>query len=185
MRHDQRTVRGNAPGVSFYRGDALLLTGVGNLGTALATTLTSFAPSWAQRWRPRRGNCTATRTDKIYSVHELAVACIAKGKAGRKYEFGQKVSVATTSKGGWLLGALCVPGNPYDGHISKAQLAQVDRLYIEKTHLKTIHVDMGYRGHDYDGPVEVLVDRRGRGSIPKRVWRWMKRKRPTECLVDA
>ncbi len=27
-------------------------------------------------------------TDKIYSVHEPEVACIAKGKAGRRYEFG-------------------------------------------------------------------------------------------------
>lgn len=124
-----------------------------------------------------------TDQDKIYSVHEPAVACIAKGKAGRKYEFGQKVSVATTSKGGWLLGALCVPGNPYDGHTLKAQLAQVDRLYIENVHLKTIHVDMGYRGHDYDGPVEVLVDRRGRGSISKRVWRWMKRRAAIEPTI--
>lgn len=95
---------------------------------------------------------------KVYSVHEPEVACIAKGKDGRKYEFGQKVSVATTSKGGWLVGALCVPGNPYDGHTLKAQMEQVERLYSRKGHLKTIHVDMGYRGHDYAGSAEVMVD---------------------------
>ena len=120
---------------------------------------------------------------KIYSVHEPEVACIAKGKAGCKYEFGQKVSIATTSKGGWLLGALCVPGNPYDGHTLKAQMEQVERLYIKKEHLKTVHVDMGYRGHGYTGPAEVLVDRRGRGSIPKRVWRWMKRRAAVEPTI--
>lgn len=122
-------------------------------------------------------------TDKIYSVHEPEVACIAKGKAGRKYEFGQKVSIAATSKGGWLLGAMCVPGNPYDGHTLKAQMEQVERLYINKAHLKTVHVDMGYRGHDYEGSAEVLVDRRGRGTIPKRVWRWMKRRAAVEPTI--
>lgn len=121
--------------------------------------------------------------EKIYSVHEPEVACIAKGKAGRKYEFGQKVSIATTSKGGWLLGALCVPGNPYDGHTLKAQMEQVERLCIKKEHLKTVHVDMGYRGHGYTGLAEVLVDRRGRGQIPKRIWRWMKRRAAVEPTI--
>jgi IS5 family transposase len=124
-----------------------------------------------------------TDQEKIYSVHEPEVACIAKGKAGRKYEFGQKVSVAVTSKGGWILGAQCAPGNPYDGHTLKAQMAQVERLYIKKEHLKTVHVDMGYRGHDYAGTTEVLTDRRGRGSIPKRIWRWMKRRAAVEPTI--
>lgn len=44
--------------------------------------------------------------NKVYSVHEPKVACIAKSKAGKKYAFGNKVSVAATSRGGWLLGAL-------------------------------------------------------------------------------
>jgi IS5 family transposase len=87
--------------------------------------------------------------EKVYSVHEPEVACISKGKAGRKYEFGQKVSIAARSKGGWLLGALCVPGNPYDGHTLKTLMEQVERLYNKKEQLKTVHVDMGYRGHDY------------------------------------
>ena len=58
------------------------------------------------------------RTDKgkIYSVHEPQVECISKGKAHKRYEFGCKVSVAATSKGGWFVGAKAVHGNPYDGH---------------------------------------------------------------------
>ena len=81
------------------------------------------------------------RTDpaKVYSVHKTHTAGIAKGKAGRKYEFGQKASVAATSKGGWLVGAKCMPGNPYDGHTLKAQMEQVERVYIKKEHLS------GYR----------------------------------------
>jgi transposase, IS5 family len=42
----------------------------------------------------------------VYSVHEPAVECISKGKAHKRYEFGCKVSVAATSRGGWFVGAL-------------------------------------------------------------------------------
>ena len=34
--------------------------------------------------------------DKIYSLHEPHVECIAKGKAHKRYEFGTKVSIAKT-----------------------------------------------------------------------------------------
>ena len=47
--------------------------------------------------------------NKIYSVHEPEVECIAKGKAGRQYEFGNKVSVAVSSRGGWFVGAKSFP----------------------------------------------------------------------------
>lgn len=120
---------------------------------------------------------------KIYSVHEPQVQCIAKGKAGRKYEFGQKVSVVTTSKGGWLIGAMCVEGNPYDGHTLQRQIEQVDRLCIKKTASQTVHVDMGYRGHDYRGKKTVIIDKRTRGDTPRRIWRWMKRRAAVEPTI--
>ncbi len=120
---------------------------------------------------------------KIYSVHEPEVQCIAKGKAGKKYEFGQKVSVAVTSKGGWLMGALCITGNPYDGHTLHRQISQMERLCIKKPGQKTVHVDMGYRGHDYKGDHQVIVDKRRRGETPKRIWRWMKRRAAVEPTI--
>lgn len=120
---------------------------------------------------------------KVYSVHEPETMCIAKGKAGRKYEFGQKVSVAVTSKGGWLVGALCVPGNPYDGHTLQQQMDQVDRLCIKNDAMQTAHVDMGYRGHDYRGAKTVIVDKRRRGETPRRIWRWMKRRAAVEPTI--
>jgi IS5 family transposase len=107
---------------------------------------------------------------KVYSVHEPEVACIAKGKAGKKYEFGNKVSLAATSKGGWLLGALSLLGNPYDGHTLDAQLAQVRRLVTPHA-VKEGPVDMGYRGNNHQGPETIIVDKRRRGTIPKRVWK--------------
>lgn len=115
--------------------------------------------------------------NKIYSVHEPQVECIAKGKAHKRYEFGTKVSVAATSRGGWLVGAMARPGNPYDGHTLAAALAQVERLGRAP---QQAFVDQGYRGHDYEGPVQVHVDRRRRGRLAVRLWRWMKRRAAIE-----
>jgi IS5 family transposase len=122
--------------------------------------------------------------NKVYSVHEPKVACIAKGKAGKKYEFGNKVSVAATSRGGWLLGTLSLPDNPYDGHTLDQQLSQVRRLVSHK--IKTTpeaHVDMGYRGHNHTGPETVHIDKRRRGATPKSLWRRMKRRAAVEPTI--
>jgi len=122
-----------------------------------------------------------TDKNKVYSVHEPEVCCIAKGKAGKKYEFGNKASVATTSRGGWLLGALSRPGNPYDGHTLEAQLTQVRRMIGSK--VQEAYVDMGYRGHDGHGHETVHVDKRRRGSTLKGLWRWMKRRAAVEPTI--
>jgi len=58
------------------------------------------------------------RGKKVYSLHAPEVECIGKGKAHAPYEFGVKVSIATTlhrSKGGqFALHARALPGNPSD-----------------------------------------------------------------------
>ena len=115
--------------------------------------------------------------NKLYSVHAPEVECISKGKAHKRYEFGCKVSVAATSKGGWFLGAMAVHGNPYDGHTLKRALKQVKRVIREPEH---VFVDMGYRGHNYRGDTEVHVDKRRRGRTAKSLWRWMKRRAAIE-----
>ena len=119
--------------------------------------------------------------NKIYSVHEPEVECIAKGKAGKKYEFGNKVSVAVSSRGGWFVGAKSFTGNPYDGHTLAEQMKQVDNLIGNK--VSEVHVDMGYRGHDYGGGVTVHVDKRSRGRTPRALWRWMKRRAAVEPSI--
>jgi len=119
--------------------------------------------------------------NKIYSVHEPEVECIAKGKAGKQYEFGNKVSVAVSSRGGWFVGAKSFPGNPYDGHTLAEQMKQVDNLIGDR--VSQAHVDMGYRGHDYGGGVTVHVDKRSRGRTPRALWRWMKRRAAVEPSI--
>ncbi len=122
---------------------------------------------------------TQKRNDKkkVYSVHETAVDCISKGKAHKRYEFGCKVSVAATSRGGWFVGALAVPGNPYDGHTLSAALTQVARLTKPPEH---VYVDQGYRGHQWEGDGIIHVDKRRRGRTARSVWRWMKRRAAIE-----
>jgi len=119
--------------------------------------------------------------NKIYSVHEPEVECIAKGKAGKQYEFGNKVSVAVSSRGGWFVGAKSFTGNPYDGHTLNEQMNQVKSLIGDR--VSEAHVDMGYRGHNYDGTITVHVDKRRRGRTRPALWRWMKRRAAIEPSI--
>ncbi len=45
------------------------------------------------------------------------------------------------------------------------------------------YADMNYRGHDYEGECEIHVRRRRRGSLPKALWRWMKRRSAIEPTI--
>ena len=119
--------------------------------------------------------------DKVYSVHEPEVACIAKGKAHKRYEFGSKVSIGATSKGGWCVGAKSFKGNPYDGHTLEESVEQIERVI--KGSPRRIFVDRGYRKHNYDGEIEVHVDQLRRGRITRSVWKWMKRRSAIEPTI--
>jgi IS5 family transposase len=103
--------------------------------------------------------------NKLYSVHAPEVECIAKGKAHKRYEFGCKASVATTSQGNWIIGAQALHGNPYDGHTLADAIAQIERLTSRP--LGDVMVDQGYRGHNYTGRAAVHVVR----TIPKKATR--------------
>jgi IS5 family transposase len=120
-------------------------------------------------------------SNKVYSVHEPDVSCIAKGKAHKRYEFGSKVSVAVTSKGGWCVAAKSFTGNPYDGHTLRASLIQADKVMGQSA--QRVFVDRGYRGHDYEGESEVIVDQQRRGRIKASLWRWMKRRSAIEPTI--
>ena len=81
-------------------------------------------------------------------MHAPEVACIAKGKAHKKYEFGNKVSVASTSKESFVVGMKSLPGNPFDGHTLKAAIEQV--ISLSGVTPKEAYVDRGYKGHGID-----------------------------------
>ena len=103
--------------------------------------------SLARRVRDQRQN---QRGRKVYSLHAPEVECIGKGKAHRPYEFGVKVSVATTlnrSKGGQFIAHVkALPGNPYDGHTLEAVIPEIETQVGAS--LARIVADRGYRSHN-------------------------------------
>jgi IS5 family transposase len=83
--------------------------------------------------------------DKIYSLYEPQIKCIAKGKAHKKYEFGNKVALVVGKNHGVILGVLSFSGNPYDGDTIGPCLDQLFRLH-NGYKPKVFCCDKGYRG---------------------------------------
>ncbi len=83
-----------------------------------------------------------------------------QGQGENAYEFGVKVSIATTFAQGLVVGMRSMPGNPYDGHILAETLEQVGIL-AERAPITAI-VDKGYRGVEVDG-VRILRPGQRRG----------------------
>lgn len=112
------------------------------------------------------------------SVVARWVECIAKGKAHKRYEFGCKASVGTTSRGNWIVGAKALHGNPYDGHTLAGAIEQIEQL--AKQTPANVVVDQGYRGHNYQGEATVHVVR----TIPKTATRPMRRMLKRRAAVE-
>ena len=101
--------------------------------------------------------------NRLYSLHAPEVECISKGKARQPYEFGVKVTVATTHREGLVVGMRSLPGNPYDGHTLPKAIEQVSLLIAQKP--KAVFVDKGYRGVSVEG-VTIWRSGQKRGVTP-------------------
>jgi len=121
-----------------------------------------------------------TDKNKIYSIHAPEVECIAKGKAHKKYEFGNKVSIVSTSKRGLVIGAQAFHGNPYDGHTLSEALSQAERL-CDRELTGNVFVDQGYKGHNYKGSATINIARAKR--LTPKLRRWMKRRSAIEAKI--
>jgi IS5 family transposase len=126
------------------------------------------------------------RGKKVYSLHAPEVECIGKGKAHAPYEFGVKVSVATTlnrSKGGqFVLHAKALPGNPYDGH-TLAEIIPAMKTTIGNE-IERLLADAGYRGHN--APIshkfKIFTTGQKRGMMPA-LKRQMRRRAAIEPTI--
>jgi len=87
--------------------------------------------------------------NKLYSLHSPEVECIAKGKAHKKYEFGVKMSVASTNRDNFVVGLLAVPGTPYNGHTLTRALCQIREVTDEP--ISKCYVDRGVTGASNQG----------------------------------
>jgi transposase, IS5 family len=123
---------------------------------------------------------------KVYSLHAPEVECIGKGKAHMPYEFGVKVSIATTLKhargGQFALHAAALPGNPYDGHTLKTVIPDMQALIGND--IKRILADAGYRGHNAPDTHQFRVFTQGqKRGVTDTVKKLMKRRAAVEPVI--
>ncbi len=122
---------------------------------------------------------------KFYALHAPEVECIGKGKARTRYEFGVKTSIAVTnaaSAGGqFILGAMALPGNPYDGHTLEGQIEQTERL--TGVTVRRAYVDRGYRGHGIDPQRAEVYVAHTRGIVSPTIRRELRRRNAIEPII--
>jgi IS5 family transposase len=112
--------------------------------------------------------------------------CIGKGKAHRPYEFGVKVSVATTIShaggGQFVIHVKALPGNPYDGHTLATVIPNMEAM-VGNT-LQRILTDKGYRGHNAppDYKFRVFISGQKRGVTPA-IKRQLRRRSAVEPVI--
>ena len=126
------------------------------------------------------------RGPKVYSLHAPEVECIGKGKAHKPYEFGVKVSVATTighAKGGqFVTHVKALPGNPYDGHTLATVIPDMEALIGNI--IARLLADRGYRGHNAppDYKFRVFLSGQKRGVTPA-IKRELRRRAAVEPVI--
>jgi transposase, IS5 family len=146
---------------------------------AVFARLLSLSHSVREQRQKQRGK-------KIYSLHAPEVECIGKGKAHRPYEFGVKVSLATTlhhSAGGQFVAHVkTMPGNPYDGHTLATVIPDIENKIGAS--LTRIVADRGYRGHNAppDHKFRVFITEQKRG-MTKAIKREMRRRAAVEPVI--
>lgn len=94
-------------------------------------------------------------SNKIYSLHETHIYCIAKGKEHKKYEFGVKASIAVTKDSGIIIGAMTFEKNIHDSSTLEETLKQV-KSNTESEPEEAI-CDRGYRGKSVVEGVKIVI----------------------------
>lgn len=121
---------------------------------------------------------------KLYALHAPEVECIGKGKAHKPYEFGCKVSVATTNArapgGQFVLHIAALHGRPYDGHTLGDVIDKIGQWTGVQP--KRAHVDKGYRGHKVKSKTGVFLTGAKRG-VTRTIKREMRRRAAVEPVI--
>jgi IS5 family transposase len=101
--------------------------------------------------QPKKGQ------EKIYSLHKPFTKCISKGKAHKRYEFGNKVGIISTGgKGKKIITAVkAFKENPYDGHTIEPLLEQMSHNRMKLP--EEIIYDRGGKGRKEINGVKILT----------------------------
>ena len=111
--------------------------------------------------------------NKIYSLHEPQVSCIAKGKAHKKYEFGSKVVLVRGAKTGVITAGCNFQGNPHDSRTLEDTLEQSRRICAMASGERPAMAvtDRGFRGKRAVGATQIAIpdtNTQGRTDYQKR-----------------
>ena len=103
-------------------------------------------------------------TDKIYSLNKPFTRCIAKGKAHKQYEFGNKVGLVTTGKKGMkiITAVKAFTDNPYDGHTIEPLLNQMSDNQLKLP--KELAYDRGGKGRAEINGVKIITPDKPKAS---------------------
>ncbi len=96
--------------------------------------------------------------NKIYSLHEQQVYCIGKGKDHKQYEYGNKVSIATTTKSNIIVGVVSHEKNIHDNHTLPEVLN-----HIKVSRGKSVNeaiCDRGYRGKTQFNETRIILPKK-------------------------
>ena len=117
--------------------------------------------------------------DKIYSLHEPDVYCIAKGKDHKPYEYGNKVSIATTAKTNLIVG---IASHERNVHASKTLPDVLTHLENSRGKMaQTAVCDRGYRGPNQVGGTQIILP----GAPVKKDNRYQRDKKRKRCQRRA
>ena len=117
--------------------------------------------------------------NKIYSLHEPQVYCVAKGKDHKQYEYGSKASIASTAQGNLIVGVVSHEQNQHDSHTLPEILRHVEASRGKA--VKQAVCDRGYRGkREVDG-TRIILPRKAL----KRDSRYQKDKKRKQCRRRA
>ncbi len=108
--------------------------------------------------------------------------CIGKGKLNKPYEFGNKVGVAVSGGGNFILGVKSFHGNPYDGHTLNATVEEVRKVVCDVQSVEKYFVDLGYRGSDFSEKGKVYLPNTKK-NLNKEDRRMLKRRSAIEPII--
>jgi len=117
--------------------------------------------------------------NKIYSLHEPHVYCVAKGKDHKQYEYGSKASIASTVKGNLIVGVVSHEHNLHDSHTLSEILRHVE-ISRGKADRQAVS-DRSYRDKCEINETQIILP----GKALKKNTRYQKDKKRKQCRRRA
>ena len=118
-------------------------------------------------------------TNKIYSLHEPNVYCMAKGKDHVQYEYGNKVSIGSTAKSNIIVGVVSHEKNIHDSRTLPDVLEHIDQSRGKKANQAAC--DRGYRGKNKVNGTDIVLPK----PPLKRDNRYQRDKKRKQCRRRA